>query len=174
MERRRGAGAHGGALDRAGRGVDAARHVGRHHLGAHPVDRLDRARHRLARRAREACAQQRVHHPRGPLQSAGREGRRRRSGKTGQVLGWVAAQLTGIAREQHFHLAPPGAQHPGGHEAVAAVVALAAHHGDPAVGHALRDDIGQPGPRPLHEVERRDSPLLDRPGVDGAHLRRVG
>src|SRR5690606_280304 len=57
----------------------------------------------------------------------------------------------------------------GGHEAVAGVVALAAHDPDRArTGHSS----GRPGegaPRGFHEVEGRYAALFGRPAVGGAH-----
>ena len=67
--------------DLAGRGVDAARHVAGDHRAplARPVDGRDRRRRRLARRAGEAGAEDRVDDRRRAVERAGCERRRRRA-----------------------------------------------------------------------------------------------
>ena len=68
---------------------------------------------------------------------------------------------------------PVRAQQPRRHKAVAAVVALADDHSDGAVASHFSDDSRKARARALHEIERRNSRVLDRMLVRGAHLGRL-
>ena len=86
----------------------------------------------------------------------------------------VALQLIARAEQEHRHLAALLAEHPGGDEPVTAIVALAADDDDPAVRDALDDELGQPPPRALHQLEPWGPELVDRPAVERALLGSVG
>src|SRR6185312_118893 len=73
---------------------------------------------------------------------------------------------------QDADVAPAAVQQPGGHEPVAAVVALAADDRDRPRRRDLPHESGEAFPGALHELQRRDALLLDRPAVGRAH--RVG
>ena len=86
----------------------------------------------------------------------------------------LAAEFTRIAQQQHIDAAPALPQQPRGHEAVPAVVALAAHDVDPTGRRERTDQVGQAGARPLHQLDARDPPLADRPLVERPLLAGVG
>ena len=71
---------------------------------------------------------------------------------------------------EHVDLVPVLAQQARRHEAVSAVVALAHDDPDRARPRRRRGHAGEARARPLHQVERGHALLLDRPGVDRAHL----
>ena len=157
------------AGDLAGRRVDAARDV---------------AGHDRARRSAAIAAIASPTRPRGsPLKPVpeervdddGRAVERRRveaprrvARQALQLHRRVAAERRGVARRQDPHLAPGLAQEPRAGVAVAAVVAAAADDDDVALRRDLLDERREPRRGGLHEVERRDPLLLDRPAVGRA------
>ena len=161
--------------------VDASTPLGTSHAttgasGA-AVDRRDRARGRLARLAREAGAEDRVDDRGGAVQRPAASNGARRRRRAG-ARGWSRASprsSSASAEQQHVDLAAALAQQPRGHQPVAAVVALAARRprSRPS-GASVADELGQPRAGALHQLERRDPALLDRPRVDGALCLGVG
>ncbi len=81
---------------------------------------------------------------------------------------------SGRAEQHHRGLAALLAEHPGGDEAIAAVVALATDNDDPALGNTLEHELGQPPSRALHQLEPGDPELIDRPAVERTLLGGVG
>ena len=96
--------------------------------------------------------------------SGGAPGRRSRLARASP-----RSSSSGRGRE-HVDLVAVLAQQPRRHQAVAAVVALADHDPHRPGPRRRGGDPREPGARALHQVERRHALLLDRPGVDGAHL----
>ncbi len=177
-------GVHGLAFYDPRRGVDAARHIHAHHGRAGPLDRRDRLGYSSMGRAAEAGAEQRVDdHGRALERSHGLlplrpraavEARRPRAGQSLEVARGIAGELLrgGDAHEHHF---PPAVtQQPRDDEAVAAVVALAAHDRDRAVGHEPLERAHDGAARALHQIEARDALLVDRPAVGRPHRLGVG
>ena len=154
----------------AGRGVDAARDVRGDHARLGGVDRGDHLVGRLARRTLEARAEQRVDDHVGALERVLLERLRRGPGEPLEHLLRVALQPLARPHEPDVDLAAGLAQQPRGDEPVAAVVALAADDHDAAGGRVPRDRVGEPLPRALHQLQRRDRLRLDRPLVGRAHL----
>ena len=130
------------------RRVDAARDVGRDDRCAGGVHRLDRARDRLARRAREAGAEHRVDdHRRAARAPPARRRPGRAPGRRSRLAAASPRSSAGIAEQQHRDLAALLAQQPRRDQPVAAVVALAAHDRDRTVGrHARRRRRASPSP----------------------------
>ena len=94
---------------------------------------------------------------------AGLERPRARPGQALEVGAGVAAQLLAGSEQQHLDLAAPVAQQPGHDQPVAAVVALADDDDDPALGDPRTDQLGQPGPGALHQLQRRDPAVARSP-----------
>ncbi len=88
----------------------------------------------------------------------------------------VAAHVATLADEEHRHADAALRERSRDDEAVAAVVAAAAKHGDVPVEQVAvdrfhrRDDLAS---GVLHQHERGDADLLDRPPIGFAHLRGV-
>ena len=163
-------GAYGLAFDLARARVDARGHVAGDHRRVLGVDRCDRGGERLARRAGEAGAQEGVDDGAGGLEFLRREGLRRGTREALEVGQGVALELVERPDAQHVHLVAVLAQQPRDHETIAAVVALAHDHAHRPGPRRGGGHTRQPLAGPLHQVERGHLPLLDRPGVDGAHL----
>ena len=129
------------------------------------VDRLDHAGRRLARRAGGAGAEQRVD----DRVRAARAGSASNGsgGSPGSRSSCSAASPWSVSGGQTASTStsrPAWRSSARGHQAVAAVVALAADDRDPARRRAAGDHAGEPLPRALHQVERRHAlALLDRP-----------
>ena len=108
-----------------------------------------------------------------PSSAAGAEGLGRRARQALEVGSRVALKVGGVGEQEDADLAARVAQQPRGDQAVAAVVALAAHDDVGPLGASGRGGgVGEPAARALHELERRDALLLDRPAVGLAHLGR--
>ena len=153
----------------AGRGVDAARDVGGDDRPVERGDRLDRVGRGAARLALESrCRGSRRRRPRRRRARRGRTARGRRRGGAGSRR---RRRRTRRARRAAAR-APCGraAQQARRDEAVAAVVALAADDRDRPARHEPVGVHGQAGAGALHEVQRRDALLLDRPAVGRPHL----
>ena len=163
VERDRDVGAHGGVADLAGGRVDAARHVERQHRPAARFDRLDGGGDRVARRAREARAEQRVDHELGAVQRVLDGATELEAGLPRALLGPGGVAGVGSRRDDgDARLDAALAQQPGDDQPVAAVVAAAAEHGDPpGVREALAQHElgGRRGAR--HQAAARDAVRLD-------------
>ena len=107
-----------------------------------------------------------------PSSRLGLERLRRLAGEPVEHLGGVALERLHPPDGQDVDLATGLAEHASGHQAVPAVVPLAADDRDPARGRPAGDHMGKPLPRALHQVERGHLALLDRPAVGRAHLLR--
>ena len=164
------------AGDHAGGRVDATWHVDAHHTLACRVHGLYRIRHLAVRHAREARSEQSVNEPLGALQGGVRPGlaesQRRRARQALQVGACVRRELVGRGGANDRHLPRGLTQKPSDHQAIAAVVALAAHHRQRAVWHEPLDGLRDAFAGTLHQVERGDASLLDRPAVHRPHPRR--
>ena len=180
MERHGRGGVHRYARHRAVARVDAARHVDGDDRRAVVVQHLDGACDLVARRAREAGAEQGVDEdrgarervavgakalPRAPFEANGRSALQAR-----EADGGVAAVGGRVADAHDGDVAASAAQDARRHEAVTAVVARAAEHDDPAVGCLALHRTGDLGSGPLHQVDARDAVLVDRGAIDGTHL----
>ena len=86
----------------------------------------------------------------------------------------VAGQLVGTAGEQHIDLATPVAQQPRRHQAIAAIVALTGDYDDRTDRGELGGEAGETRPGALHQLERRNAAVVDRPGVDRPHPFGIG
>ena len=88
----------------------------------------------------------------------------------------VAADVGDAADQEHRHVDAALHQRARDDEAVAAVVAAAAQHGDLPLEQVAVDRLHRRDHLPagvLHQHERRDADLLDRPAIGLAHLRGV-
>ena len=163
------------ALDLAGRGVDARGDVAGDDRRAGLVGGVDR-RLRRAREARRRSRSRRSRRRSPPEPaSAARPRRPPRSSmhppsSRSRFARGVVAELVGRPEQEDLHLVAGLTQQARGDEAVAAVVALAAEDPDRAPGRG--DPLGLAGDgraRGLHQLQRGNAALLDRPGVDRAH-----
>ncbi len=93
-----------------------------------------------------------------------------------EIRARVAAHVGDASHEEHRHVDAALQERAGDDEAVAAVVAAAAQDGDLPLeeiavhGFHRRHDLAS---GVLHEDERRDADLIDRPAIGLAHLRGV-
>src|SRR5262249_17818164 len=71
---------------------------------------------------------------------------------------------------ERVHLEAHPLQVPGGDQAVAAVVPLAAENADGALREELGDDLGKPRARRLPQIGLGDAPRSDRPACGRPHL----
>src|SRR5262249_27818495 len=76
--------------------------------------------------------------------------------------------------QQHPDVAAEHSKQPRDHQAVAAVVALAADDGDRAGRREPADQVGEPFPGALHQLEPGNPALADRPLIERALLRSAG
>ena len=90
-------------------------------------------------------------------------------GETLEVGGGVPAQLVPGPEQQRLDLEAGLGEQPGGDQPVAAVVPLAADHPHRALRRELGDGRGDGAPGRLHQLQRGDAALLDRPAIDLAH-----
>ena len=77
-----------------------------------------------------------------------------------------------VGGEDHGDPGAGAVQEAGDHEAVAAVVARAGEDRDPLAAHrkARANRTIDRLPRPLHQRQRRDGQLVDRPPIEARHL----
>ena len=166
---------HAVALDLAGGGIDPGGDVGGDHRGAAGVDRLDRGGRRLARRAREAGAEDRVDHrprprrappaprprrPRAPDRRSGRGSpRRRRRARRPATAAAPRPRDPVRSRRAATSPSPP-------------LLPLPQTTRIGPSGRAARPPRRAPGRRPPSAPATGTPLLLDRPGVGRPH--RVG
>jgi hypothetical protein len=148
-------GLDGGPGDLAARRVDPGRDVAGDDRGSAAIERLDRGRRRAVGSAGRAGAEHRVDHGAGPLQLAVEIGGIGLAGlgETVEVGGGVAGELVGRAEQQRPGLETGVAQVPGGDEAVAAVVPLAADQDDRPLRREADHRLGQGPAGCLHQLE---------------------
>ena len=137
-------------LDLAAGGVDPGGDVAGDDRRPAAVDRLDRRGGRLARRAGEPGAEDRVDD-------------RPRAGQPGIEVAGQRRRTRGSTASTSNPIAP---QAPGGDHAVAAVVPLAADDPHRPLRRQPGDRLGQRRARRLHQLRRGDPLLLDRPAID--------
>ena len=151
--------------------VDTGGDVRGDHRRAAAVDRLDHRVCRVTGGAGEAGAEDRVDDDAG----AGQPGERVRTDlprpalEPLQVGRRVAGDLGRRPEEQRLDLEAEAGQAAGGDEPVATVVALAADDPRRPTGRGLGRCLGDGGARHLHQLERGDAALVDRPAVGGPH-----
>ncbi len=86
-----------------------------------------------------------------------------------EVRRCILGELGGRPQQQRLDPMAPLSEQACGDEAIAAVVALAADDANRALAGGLGGDARQRRPGGLHELERGNALLRDRPGVDRPH-----
>ncbi len=177
-------GAHGVTEQGAAVGAEPGREIEGDHGNAaargRAVDLLDDLGGQAARRAGQSRAEQGVHHEIRLGQGSGHRG------ETGLVvdlldlappalegLAGVARDLGAEAHQEHAGARALGLEVAGDHEAITAVVALAAEDEDAAAPHGgplAGNDGGRSTPRVLHEPGARNVQRLDGPSIQHPHL----
>src|SRR4051812_17900236 len=107
------------------------------------------------------------------MQLAGLEGQRLGPGKLLELRLRVLAHPFRRPHEQHLDLTAGVAQMARRHDAVGAVVALAADDGDPSRRGAPRHHLGEALARPLHQFLAGDALLGHRPAIEFFGLARL-
>ena len=168
-------GAHRLSADHPAGRVDSARDVDAEDRRGCGVDHGDRFGHGPARRALEAGPEQGVDDDAGSVQCLAHAAQWQRlgAGQALEVRARVTADVPRLGGEHHPRLTAFLAQQARHDEAIAAVVALAAHDRDRTVGGDSLHRARHARAGALHELQPRHALLLDRPAVDRAHRGRV-
>ena len=157
------------AGDFATGGVNAGGDVAGDDRRAAGVDRRNRAQRRLARLAGEAGAEDRVDDRARVGQPRGQVAADVLRREALQIGGRIAAQFLARPEEQRLDLESRLGQIASGDQAVAGVVPLAADDPHRAVQRQFPDRLSNRPSGRLHQLQRGDPHLLDRPTIDRAH-----